>query len=84
MEEESNTDSKRKLASIQCVTEIAEHPNAHSLVIATVLGWKVITRVGEVAVGQRVVYLEIDSLVKEDADWLPTGKFCSCELKTKN
>jgi RNA ligase (TIGR02306 family) len=71
MDIETNTDSTRKLASVQVVTNISNHLNADSLAIATVLGWKVVIRIGEVEVGEKVVYCEIDSLLPGNAKWLP-------------
>ncbi len=54
---------KRKLASIQKVNNIAPHPNADKLEIATVLGWQVIVKKGEFKVGDIGVYCETDSLM---------------------
>ena len=70
---ESNTESGRTLASIQAVAALNAHPNADNLEIATVLGWPVIVRRGEVQVGQKIVYLEIDSMVSVDVEWLPVA-----------
>ena len=38
--------------------------------LATVLGWQVVTRIGETQPKQLVVYCEIDSILP-DAEWLP-------------
>lgn len=54
----------RKLASIQVISEIKEHPNADSLLIARVLGWDVIiSKKDGYKVGDKVVYFEIDSFL---------------------
>ena len=54
--------SERKLASVQEIREIKEHPNADSLLIAKVLGWDVIINKSEnFKVGDKVIYFEIDS-----------------------
>lgn len=44
----------RQLATIQKITEVINHPNADALDICTVLGWKVVTKRGEFAVGDWV------------------------------
>lgn len=68
---ESNTDSERKLASIQLIERIDPHTSADSLELATILGWQVVTRIGETTVGSKVIYCEIDSLLPIEAEWLP-------------
>ena len=56
--------SERKLASIQIISDIKDHPNADSLLIAKVLGWDVvISKSDNYKVGQKVVYFEIDSFL---------------------
>lgn len=54
---------ERKLASIQVVAEVKDIPNADKIEVCSVLGWKVVSRKGEFKVGDRVIYLEIDSLL---------------------
>ena len=71
MESESNSDSTRKLASVQVVDSVRKHPNADKLEIVTILGWEVITRIGEAKEAQVVVYCEVDALLPVKADWLP-------------
>jgi RNA ligase (TIGR02306 family) len=55
----------RKLASIQTVTSIEPIPNADAIERFRVLGWWIVGKKGEVRVGDRVVYCEIDSLLPE-------------------
>ena len=55
----------RKLASIQIVTSIEPIPNADAIERFRVLGWWIVGKKGEVRVGDRVVYCEIDSLLPE-------------------
>lgn len=71
MELETNTDSTRKLASIQVVEAVDPHLNADRLELVTVLGWQVCEVKGALKVGDVVVYCEIDSLLPGDAEWLP-------------
>ena len=68
---ESNTESARTLASIQIVDEINPHENADSLELATVLGWQIVVRKGEVTVGEKIIFCEIDSLLPSQSSWLP-------------
>lgn len=63
----------RKLASVQVVREIKKHIGADFLELALVLGWQVIIRAGEVAVGDKIIFCEIDSLLPVDAPWLPVA-----------
>lgn len=59
----------RKLASIQTIDKIEVHPNADALEICTVLGWKVITKIGEFKVGDWCVYCEVDSMLPEEPEF---------------
>lgn len=63
-------DSNRKLASIQRILALNKVENSDNLEIATILGWNVVVRVGEVKLGQLAVYCEIDSMLP-NSDWLP-------------
>jgi RNA ligase (TIGR02306 family) len=65
----------RKLASIQRIVGVDNHPNADRLDIAQVLGWKVVAGRGEFAVGDFAVYFEIDSVlpVREHFEFLRKG-----------
>jgi RNA ligase (TIGR02306 family) len=73
MELETNTDSTRKLASVQIIETVVKHPNADALELVTFkdLCWQVVTRPGEAKVGDKVVYCEIDCLLPGSAKWLP-------------
>lgn len=62
---------KRVLASVQVVDRVEAHPDADKLEVASILGWKVVTRLGEVVPGQKVVYLEVDSVIHKGMDWVP-------------
>jgi RNA ligase (TIGR02306 family) len=55
----------RKLATIQEILEINEHPNADAIELAMINGWQVVVKKGEFKVGDKVVFFEIDS-------WIPT------------
>lgn len=53
----------RKLASIQRIVNIAPIPGADAIERADVLGWSVVVKKGEFAVGDLAVYHEIDSFL---------------------
>ena len=56
----------RKLASVQTILKIESHLNADKLELATILGWQCVIEKGSFQVGDKVVWLEIDS-------WVPTN-----------
>jgi len=55
----------RKLASIQRIKALEPIENADAIEKATVLGWQLVVKKGEFAVGDLCVYCEIDSLMPE-------------------
>lgn len=57
-----------KLASIQIVKSVEKHPNADSLEIAQILGYKVIVKIGEYKSGDKVIFIEPDSILP-DKPW---------------
>jgi len=60
--------SKRKLASIQIITNIQPIPEADNIEVVTILGWKVVVRKDQFGIGDYCVYFEIDSVLPH-ADW---------------
>lgn len=50
-------------ATIQEILEINEHPNADALELATILGWQVVIKKGQFKVGDKVVYVGLDSIL---------------------
>lgn len=56
---------ERKLATLQQVSSVSNHPNADRLDTVTIKGWTVITGRDEVKEGDWVVYFEIDSFLPE-------------------
>ena len=55
----------RKLATIRTISDIQPIEGADAIEVATVDGWKVVTKKGDFIVGDTAIYLEIDS-------WVPT------------
>lgn len=52
-----------KLASIETISALRPHTNADRLEIATVLGWQTVVKKGEHKVGDRVVFVVIDTIL---------------------
>lgn len=68
-------DGQRAMAWVTTVDHVEKHPDADSLDICTVGGWKVITRLGEYKEKDPAVYVSIDSWVPHDvAPFLSKGK----------
>lgn len=60
----------RKLASIQKIINIEPIENADNLLLATVMGWKVvINKQDNFKVGDLIVYFEIDSVLPDGPQW---------------
>jgi RNA ligase (TIGR02306 family) len=52
-----------KLASIEYIKDIKPHNNADKLELATVLGWQSVVKKGEYKVGDKIVFINIDTIV---------------------
>lgn len=63
--EDSEGEVRRKLASIQKVVALEPIEGADKIEVATVLGWKLVVRKGELQVGDACVYFEVDSIIPE-------------------
>lgn len=59
----------RKLASIKTVSAISPIPNKDRIVLAAVDGWNVIVKKDEFQVGDKCVYVEIDSVLPEKPEF---------------
>jgi RNA ligase (TIGR02306 family) len=65
----------RKLATIRTIAEIRPIENADAIELAIVDGWQAVVKRGEFSVGEKVVYLEIDSWVPHTlAPFLSKGR----------
>lgn len=70
--------SERALAHVEQIVDIQPIPNADKIEVATVLGWRVvISKVDNFKVGDKVVYIEIDSKVPDrpEFEFLRDRKF---------
>lgn len=70
------SEAKRKLASVQMITAINPIDGADRIEVAQVLGWQVVIKKGQFLLGDKVIYLEVDSLLPD--------KYWSEFLKDKN
>ena len=68
------------LASIQSILKVEKHPNADLLDIAQVLGYKCIVKRGEYSEGQKIVFIEPDTVLP-DKDWATFYKSKSNRVK---
>lgn len=57
---------KRALAHVEEIMSLSPIEGADRIEVAQVLGWKVVVKKGEFQVGDKVVYIEIDSRVPAD------------------
>ena len=69
--------SIRKLASIQKVEWIKPIENRDKIVLCGVLGWQVIVKKDEFNVGDKCIFIEIDSILPEklEFEFLRSKKF---------
>lgn len=66
----------RKLASIQKILDIQPIPGADAIEVAQINNWKVVVKKGEFAIGDLVVYFEIDSWIPHAlAPFLSKGQY---------
>jgi hypothetical protein len=71
----------RKLASIQIISKLEPIEGADRIEKATVLGWNVVVQKGLYKEGDKVVYLEIDSILPKDL--AERSGFTDSHLKTR-
>lgn len=77
--------SERKLAHIEMITALSPIEGADRIEVATVLGWQCVVKKGEFKVGQRIVYVEVDSIMPEkpEYEFLRDRKFRIKTIKLK-
>ncbi len=75
----SNTQnmSERKLASIRIVSNIQSIPDADAIDVATVDSWKLVVKKGELSIGCKAIYCEIDSFLPicDEFEFLRSNSF---------
>jgi len=70
-----------KLASIERIKSICDHPNGQFLSIVTVLGYQVIVKRDEFKEGDLVIFISPDSVLP-DTDWALPFKAKSSRVKS--
>lgn len=75
----------RNLATIRIIENIQPIPNADNIVVVSILGWKVVVKKGEFNVGDKCVYVEIDSILpsREEFKFLEKRKYRIKTVKLK-
>ena len=59
----------RKLAHVEIIEEIFSIPNADKIEMVKVLGWECVVKKGEFKVGEKIVYVEVDSVMPEKPEY---------------
>jgi len=76
---ETINETNRKLASIQVIQELRPIAGADKIVVATMedLGWECVVKKGEFNIGDKIVYIEVDSICpqKPEFEFLRERKF---------
>lgn len=60
---------ERKLAHVEIIEEILPIPNADKIEMVKVLGWECVVKKGEFKVGEKIVYVEVDSVMPEKPEY---------------
>jgi len=76
---------KRKLAHIEVIESLSPIPKADKIEVAQVLGWQCVVKKGEFKVGEKVIYVEVDSVMpeKSEFEFLRSRKFRVRTIKLK-
>ena len=77
--------TERKLAHVEIISALSPIEGADKIEVATVLGWQCVVKKGEFNIGDKVVYIEVDSVVPdtEQFDFLRDRKFRVRTIKLK-
>jgi len=60
---------ERKLAHIEYISALSSIDGADKIEVALVLGWQCVVKKGEFSVGDKVVYVEVDSVMPERKEY---------------
>lgn len=77
---DENVETKRKLASIQVIKELKKINKRSEL--ASILGWNVVVQLGRFKEGEKIIYIEIDSLLPMYQKWAKPWKKTDYKVKT--
>ena len=75
----------RKLATIRTISDIQEIPGADNICVAIVDGWEAVIKKNDFLIGDKIVFVEIDSIVPErpEFEFLRSRKFRIRTIKLK-
>lgn len=59
----------RKLAHIEVIESLTPIKDADKIEVATVLGWQCVVKKGEFNVGDKIIYIEVDSVMPEKPEY---------------
>lgn len=59
----------RKLAHVELIESISKIEGADKIEVAKVLGWECVIKKGEFKVGEKVIYIEVDSVLPEKPEF---------------
>lgn len=76
----------RKLASIQTIRDIYQLEGMDNIEMAVIINWNVIVKKGEYKIGDKTIYVEVDSLLPEkpEFEFLRSKHFKVKTMKLKN
>ncbi|MGL5749427.1 MAG: RNA ligase family protein [Paraclostridium sp.] len=76
---------ERSLAHIEIITDLSPIKGADKIEVATVLGWQCVVKKEEFKVGQKIIYIEVDSVLpdKPEYEFLRDRKFRIKTIKLK-
>lgn len=60
---------ERKLAHIELIAGLREIPGADKIEVAQVLGWECVVKKGEFSAGDKIIYVEVDSVMPEKPEF---------------
>jgi len=60
---------QRKLAHIEIITALNSIEGADKIEVAEVLGWQCVVKKGEFKVGEKIIYIEVDSVMPEKPEY---------------
>lgn len=61
--------SERKLAHVELITALSSIKKADKIEVATVLGWQCVVKKEEFKIGDKIIYIEVDSIVPEKPEY---------------
>ena len=62
-------ESKRKLAHVEVIESLSPIIGADKIEVAKVLGWECVIKKGEFNVGDKIIYVEVDSVMPEKPEY---------------